>query len=47
MSQFTLSIKLGNEAMSTGSDISEALRTIADKIQDNRNMIDFSGLKHI
>ena len=47
MSQFTLSIKLGNESMQTGSDIAESLRTIADKIQDNGNMIDFSGSKRI
>ena len=47
MSQFVLSIKLGNEAMITGYDIAGALREIADKINDNEDMREFSGEKRI
>ena len=43
MAQFVLSIKLGNEAMITGYDIAGALREIADKINDNEDMREFSG----
>jgi hypothetical protein len=42
MAQFVLKINLGNEAMQTGSDVSQALRSIADFIQDNGNMESYS-----
>jgi len=38
MPRFVLSIDLGNDAMCTGSDIADRLRTIADEIQDNGDM---------
>ena len=47
MSQFVLKIQLGNDAMLTGYDIAGALREIADKINDNEDMRDFSGVKKI
>lgn len=47
MAQFTLKIKLGNDAMITGYDIAGALRNIADKINDNEDMRGFSGAKRI
>jgi len=47
MSQFILKIKLGNEAMLTGYDIAGALRKIADKVNDNEDMREFSGEKRI
>ena len=47
MSQFILKINLGNEAMLTGYDIAGALRDIADKVNDNENMREFSGEKRI
>jgi hypothetical protein len=34
MSKFTLQIILGNEAMQTPYDVAEALRDLADKIED-------------
>jgi hypothetical protein len=42
MSQLILRINLGNDAMTTGSDVSNALRDIADFIQDNGNMESYS-----
>ena len=47
MSQFILKINLGNEAMLTGYDIAGALRDIADKVNDNEDMREFSGEKRI
>jgi len=47
MTQFILKITLGNEAMQTGYDIAGALRDIADKINDNEDMREFSGQKRI
>ena len=47
MSQFILKINLGNEAMLTGYDIAGALRDIADKVNDNEDMLEFSGEKRI
>lgn len=38
MAQFCLRINLGNDAMQTGSDVANALRDIADFIQNNGNM---------
>jgi hypothetical protein len=32
MSEFTLNIELGNEAMQTGLDVAEALKKVAKKI---------------
>ena len=47
MAQFILKITLGNDAMITGYDIAGALRDIADKINDNEDMREFSGQKRI
>ena len=47
MPQFILKINLGNDAMITGYDIAGALRDIANKINDNEDMRDFSGTKRI
>lgn len=47
MTRFILKINLGNATMRTGYNISMALREIADKINDNGDMRDFSGLKNI
>jgi hypothetical protein len=47
MSQFILKINLGNDAMITGYDIAGALRNIAEKINDNEDMREFSGEKRI
>jgi len=47
MSQFILKIKLGNAAMLTGYDIAGALREIADKVNDNEDMREFSGEKGV
>ena len=47
MAQFILKITLGNEAMITGYDIAGALKDIADKINDNEDMREFTGQKRI
>jgi hypothetical protein len=47
MAQFTLKINLGNDAMITGYDIAGALRDIADKVNDNEDMREFTGQKRI
>jgi hypothetical protein len=47
MAQFILKITLGNDAMQTGYDIAGALREIADKIYDNEDMREFTGVKNI
>jgi len=38
MVQFCLRINIGNDAMTTGSDVANALRDIAEFIQGNGNM---------
>lgn len=47
MTMFILKITLGNDAMSTGSDIANSLRDIADMIEDNGNMEHYTGDKKI
>ena len=47
MPQFILKIQLGNDAMQTGYDIAGALREIADKVYDNEDMREFTGVKRI
>jgi hypothetical protein len=47
MAEFTLKITLGNDAMLTGYDIAGALREIADKVNDNEDMREFTGVKNI
>lgn len=39
MAQFTLKIKLGNEAMQTGNDLAYALKSVSSKIEDNYDKI--------
>lgn len=43
MSEFTLRIKLGNEAMQSGYDIAIALQDIADDIKDFEYTKNISG----
>lgn len=47
MSEFNLSIRLGNDAMQTGRDVAEALRKAADRVEsthDDVNLDDWNGL---
>lgn len=44
MSTFTLKIRLGNEAMEDGYDVSQALRTCADHLEANGFENDVVGL---
>jgi hypothetical protein len=37
MDEFTLTIRLGNDAMQTGGDVAEALRKLADRIDTYRD----------
>lgn len=47
MSTFFLKIELGNSAMSTTEDISETLRTIADRISDYSDLSEMKHYKNI
>jgi hypothetical protein len=44
MSCFTLKIELGNEAMQTGTDVSEALQRLSSKLYDYGDLEDCSGV---
>ena len=43
MDEFTLTIRLGNDAMQTGGDIAEALRKVADRIDARRFLQEGDG----
>lgn len=46
MSQFILKIKLGNDAMSTPYDVADALRTVAEQLENGftaRRITDKNG----
>ncbi len=40
---FILTIELGNDAMQTGYDVAEALRVVANKIQDHDASEDYGN----
>ena len=47
MSTFVLKIEMGNDAMITVNDLSEALRIIADRISDYPNIAEMNHYKNI
>ena len=47
MSTFVLKIEIGNSAMSTVEDLSEALRIVADRISDYPNIAEMYHYRNI
>ena len=47
MSTFFLKIEVGNDAMSTVNDLSEALKNVADRISDYENIAEMKHYKNI